>query len=277
MPSKHSKSSKPSKRKLTQLTTQECRAQLVTYKKKRLIKKDIRGVRSLDPVIRGIPAAKKGFIHRVNQCGQYENEATKIPWRFKQVKTTEKDKKWHCDTPFNQTAADQAEAKAIEVSKWIKDASRKAHLTIAQVLKMKKGQKTKFLMLDRNVYDNLDGQATNKAMVASKFFQGCWAIYTHDHGMEGTMKFAWQSKDEAGLPFMFEINYRDESWYPLDVDGALPAKDPQGVGKLLGKRMPYTKFPKSTRVGYRGPMVPWSKLKALPKVYKCQWCGFFTV
>ena len=264
----------PEKRKYSQLAPKECRAQLQVYTKPPLFRKDINGIRHLDQKMRGIAASKDGYIHRVNTCGQLEQDMTKIPRGFKKIKTSEKQRKSFCDTPFDQKGA-KARSKAIEWHQWIKD-TKKSHLTIAQVLKMKKGQKMKMLMLDRNIGDYVDSQPINKPMAPLTFFKGCWAVYTHSHDMCGTLKFEWEGNQTPPTPFYFHINYSGENWYPLSKDSALPARDPQGVGRLFGFKKSYTQFAPTTRVGYRGPMIPWTTLKSLPKVYKCQWCSPFS-
>ena len=66
--------------------------------------------------------------------------------------------------------------------------------------------------------------------------------------------------------FEFDIEYKCHSWYPLK-DGYLPARDPQGLGKFPWNRpQHWTAFPPTTRAGWRGHFVLWSRLKEMPNI-----------
>ena len=65
----------------------------------------------------------------------------------------------------------------------------------------------------------------------------------------------------------FVVNYKKDLWYPF-TNGYLPAKDPKKKAKLLGKKTHWTKFNKKTHVGFEGPIMLWSDLKKMPKIYK---------
>lgn len=263
-----------SKRKLIQLTSQECRAKIVKYNPK--VKKIKRGRGTIIvPSLIGIRAKKEGYIHPMNRCGQIQKYAMKIPKNMKKGKVSSKTKTLYSDHIPDIKKEARCAKKAVKVEEWIKKTTRKHHLTIQQVQRMKKGEKMKVLVLDRNVGDTIDGQPLTKVMAPTTFFNMCWAVYTHDHDMTGTIKYAFQSKSDKPFPFTFDLNYKSENWYPLDKDGNLPAKDPQGFAKLFQKKISYKIFPKKTRVGWRGPMIPWSKLSSLPKVFRCQFCGNF--
>ena len=256
------------KRKFTQLTQPECRAKIVRYTP-RIPRTKVGGMVTIHPKLVGIPAKKPGYIHRLNDCGQASKDMMKIPNNMKKGRVTESIKKRFCDNIPDVKKEKACAKRAVEMWKWIKKTTKKHQLTIRDVLKMKKGQKTKFLVLDRNISDSTYDLPDNKVMAPSTFFKTCWAVYTHDHDMHGTIKYEFQSKNEDPWPFNFEINYKDESWYPLDDTGTLS----RGIGRVFGIKKSYKKFDKKTRVGYRGPMISWSKLKDLPKIYKCQFCS----
>ena len=143
--------------------------------------------------------------------------------------------------------------------------SKKFWLKKKDFEKMKIGEKKDVLMLDRNVWDVLDKKAKNKPFEPEKFFSKSKASieYLGDMKIKLTYKINKKKQtDEVEL----HVNYKRGMWYPLK-DGILPAKDKQGVFTLLGKDKPWNKFRKDTPMGIRGPMIEWSNLKKLPKVY----------
>ena len=51
------------------------------------------------------------------------------------------------------------------------------------------------------------------------------------------------------------------TWYPIDeLDGKIPLDQ-------TGKHIHWTEFSDITRVGWRGPIMLWDKLKDLPQIY----------
>ena len=66
--------------------------------------------------------------------------------------------------------------------------------------------------------------------------------------------------------FEFEVEYKSGSWYPLR-DGYLPASDEQTERPLLGKRLHWSALPKTTPIGWRGPMVLWENLENAPMLF----------
>lgn len=257
-----------SKRKLVQLTQSECRAQIVKYvpKKKRIKERNMIVYKSS---LVGIPSKKDGYVHVLNDCGQMSQALTPIPSTMKRGKVSQKIKKRFCDNIPDIKKEEGCAKKGLHLELWIQK-SRSKQLTIQRVLNMKKGQKMKMLCLDRNLYDTTDSIPPNQLRCPAKFFDGGYmGVYTHDHDMSGTFKWQFQPKDEPPMPFTFEINYKNENWYPLDEDGTLA----MGLGRMLGIKKSYKKFPKTTRVGWRGPMIPWNALKDLPRVYNCQFCS----
>ena len=158
--------------------------------------------------------------------------------------------------------------KGLEVNKWI-NKMRKHYFRINDVLKMKKGDKIKLLLLDRNVTDITNSEDTNKELVSYKpehFYRKNLVIYTHNTELKGVITFlCWDIKQKE---FQFEIEYLKNNWYPLNEDGKLPKKDPQNLVDFKDKAgKHYSEFYKTTSVGFRGPMIKYSILKELPNVY----------
>lgn len=158
----------------------------------------------------------------------------------------------------------------IEVNDWFNKYSNK-WITIKDIEKLKKGDKVKIVVLDRNFLDIVSNPNINKENTSYSpqvFFKNNWGIYTHNDGLQGTLFEAWMKKDKKPPKenFEFDVEYKKGKWYPLK-NGILPAKDLQFNFNLLGKKMHWTEFPKNTKVGYRGPMIFWKDLKDMPQIY----------
>jgi hypothetical protein len=147
-------------------------------------------------------------------------------------------------------------------------------ITIRDIVALKPRQKVKFLCFDRN-YDELYNQRKiplkpGKLYTPQYFFRNNYIMeYTHDHDLSGYRVFKDMEGSDA---FEFDIEYKPGHWYPLE-NGSLPTVDPQGLvnfGKNAGKH--YMQFPPDTHVGWRGPMIRWSDLKYMPKVYFTEKC-----
>ena len=156
---------------------------------------------------------------------------------------------------------------ALDVNKWMKMAEEKFALTILDIMSLKPGEKLKVLTLDRNVLDIAeDLNDTNVPKFPMDFFRGNCCVYTHSMdprgGLKGTMY--WDAVGERGFEFELKL---PKCWYPL-TNGYIPKTDPQGCSKFKFQTpQHWTMFPLNTLVGWRGPMIPWSKLSDLPKVY----------
>jgi hypothetical protein len=252
-----------------QLTEEECTSRLVRYTK-RTKAGGLGQPYSVVKSVTGVPG-KEGYIHEALGCGRVKSVATKIPNGYKKNRLSKKFMRtWYCKVPNAEEVA-KAKKGGVELYEWIKK-MRSRYITIATVSRMKKGQTIKMLSLNRNIGDETDGFPEYELYTPAHFFRFSAVTYTHDHGVTGTIKFHWQGKDEDPYPFTFEIEYKPESWFPLDKDDNLPSSGDQGFSPLLGKKIHYTKFPRKTPLGYRGPMIPWSTLSTLPKVYLSMGC-----
>lgn len=170
------------------------------------------------------------------------------------------------------TKTHQVESKsgALEIQAWKKHV-RKECLTIRDIKKLKPGDKLTILCMDRNLEDPIwQTIKSNTIMSPTRFFQRNVATYVHEKDLHGTITFHFgglsdHSKSEnSTMDFDFELEYRKDHWYPTK-DGYFPAKD--GYPKLKYPKTHWTKFPPKTKVGWRGPMLLWEKVKTQPKVY----------
>lgn len=189
-----------------------------------------------------------------------EGNVVEIPSEYKKVRI---DKKWLlstiCPVPLDMKKIHKE--KALSASDWINKASAKHGLTIGFVKKLKVGEKVTVLMLDRNVLDGVPYNQNGKVFSPAPFFKNNKTTFIYQGDMK--MRLNW-----FGTPtdMEFDVEYRKGNWYPLN-DGVLPAKDTQGLFTLFGQDTKWTEFPTKTKVGVRGPMILWSHVKDLPKVY----------
>ena len=162
--------------------------------------------------------------------------------------------------------------------------SRKYALTIKDILDLKPGERIKVLSMDRNVWDvALNNKIRGKSCKPQEFFNSNWAIYEHEEDLKGKyLLFSFEcgndinenDLDNAQLDglcqpnFEFHLEYMNKSWYPLN-EGYLPGSDPQGFSNFpwaSDQDQHWSSFPETTKVGYRGHFVLWSKLEEMPNI-----------
>lgn len=236
-------------------TRKECRRRFVHYTKET----ETAAFRRVER-LSGLRATKKNYIHVGNGYNQWAAKATKVPAGFKE---TDIDSNY-----IDQYQCRDARSKRkgdLDLAAWTKK-EKGQWLTIADISKLRKGDKLEVVLLDRNITDTVTaaGIKSNKLYPAATFFKGARAIYEHKSGLQGCLAL----QDNIVLdPFEFHVEIENRNdWYPLR-DGVLPAKDPQRFLKLLGKRTPWSAMDPATHVGYRGPMISWSAVASGPPVY----------
>ena len=124
-------------------------------------------------------------------------------------------------------------------------------------------------VFDRNFGDtmyNTFPQATTKqtAIPAKKLLGASrWTISKLPE-IPGLNKAPWclvhEERDPPGEQdvFCLEVSYKPGHWYPLDVQGVLPAEDHGTV--LLGKKVAYADMTGKTELGWRGNMILWDEI-----------------
>ena len=149
---------------------------------------------------------------------------------------------------------------------WCNQAAEQYGLEIRDILKMKKGDKLKVILMDRNIGDYLHGTQKGKKIDPRNTGLN-YGIYTHDKDLSGTMKFFDSGKnminDENNFlerEFEWEINDPEKKifWRPIKLN----LKESINKGHLnfdLKKLVPKTK------VGWRGPAIDFNDSKYLPK------------
>ena len=162
-------------------------------------------------------------------------------------------------------AVPKPELKGLEVPNEWEDATRKDHLTIGDIRKLKKGDTVPLLIMDRNYLDIAFAKNKGNTLYTPvRFFRSNKATYIHDADLHGTIVWSWSKEKQ---PFEFELNYDNERWYPL-IDGHIPRRDKNRFRDAPYKTAKsWTSFPATTRVGWRGPSMPWNDLDKYQKVW----------
>jgi len=191
--------------------------------------------------------------------GEFKDSLTTIPSNGKFYEPTEQVLRFY----LKPAVPDPKFEGALEQQTWKQFVALQC-LTLGDVLQLRTGDQIKVLVMDRNLEDITTSiNQSDVVLDPQTFFRDSWAIYTHRTGTQGHILWAFEDEDE----FEFDIEYKADHWYPL-CSGTLPSEDCQRLahfGEAGGKH--YSAFPHNTGVGFRGPMLLWDKLPALPNIY----------
>ena len=212
----------------------------------------------------------KDYIFEALGNSTFSTVKKKIPEGYNRVQKTDKhfNNKWfervYLQKYISPEKIEILNESGFEMEKWI-EKSKKYWITIKDIEKLKANKKIKLLVLDRNVYDSKDKFKRGKLYKPENFFIDNSAVYWKNNvaSLEGKIVHKWQEDHN----FEFDIQYDKHNWYPL-LNGILPAEDEQGFSKLLGVTKSWSEFPKTTHIGWRGPMILWSNLTKLEKIYR---------
>ena len=226
-----------------------------------------------------IPSNKEGYIHKmISSYCEFDNNPIKIPKNY--TKEPEEFKMLMMDYIETNLCRKKPTSKEIQkykkdfkntlnIDKWYKN-SRKYWITIndiEQLLNNKKKNEIIVLMLDRNYLDIAMGHnKKNKSYNVNHFFRFNKYKVIYDKNLKGKLIYL-NKKDPYKVNFEFEVEYKKDNWYPF-INGYLPKNDPQGFDKLLGKKIHFSKFPKNTHIGFRGPMILWENIDKLPDIFE---------
>jgi len=167
----------------------------------------------------------------------------------------------------------------MEFQAWVEHVERSGQcLTVGDVKKLKKGDRIRFLSMHRNLCDlaYCRSEPVTAVAPAQVFFSeiGAGVTYTHETGVVGRCLWDWDKKGKhVDDDFVLEIEFAPERWYPLERDGSLPAaNEPDGCGGFHWEDLPstrthWTDYPDETKLGWRGPMLPWERLDAQPWIF----------
>jgi hypothetical protein len=150
--------------------------------------------------------------------------------------------------------------------------SKPIHATIQTIVDIPIGNSQVFLCLDRNVLDSAGDvfaecyESDTEVLPSNVFGAGYHIKFTKiGEGLTGTFIVA-NSLDEIDdedpdddSRTDFDIEYIPNHWFPME-NGSLPANDWQGFAHLSGVAKSWTTFDPSTRLGWRGPMIPLERI-----------------
>ena len=162
---------------------------------------------------------------------------------------------------------------ALEMGDWI-EAAKRHWMTLADVAALPPGKPANIVMFHRNVGDRCMDEDVNprgRAVRPARFFRTCVVTFVPDSdggGTKGVVTFVGEEDDDEKYHMELDVEYKNDHWYPLK-GGYLPGSDSQRLAKLLGRRLHWSKMPKSTHVGWRGPMMLLDKVEdsSMPSVF----------
>jgi hypothetical protein len=187
----------------------------------------------------GLKGTKRRWIHRKYNLN-FDLYETLVPDKFKLVKSSP-----------------ECVPNGLELVEW---GHQSTLLTIKDICKMKRGDVIDVAVIDRNVLDT-DRIKERVLYKPTDFFKHVKGKYIHDHGLTGTLILP----DAIIENFEFHVRLR-AAWYPL-TNGILPAHDKQHLFDLYDKPIKWQDMPTTMPVGFRGPMIEWSKLGKKPLYY----------
>lgn len=192
---------------------------------------------------------------------KFSDEMIPIPRDAKYEELSDNQKEYYC-----REVNPKPNFNGLEILDW-KENVRNECLTINDILSLGKGEKIDVLIMDRNLSDWVCSvNEYNTLYKAENFFRTNKATYIHNHDLTG--KIIWEEGDlNSEQPFEFHIEYQKDHWYPLK-NNFLPKEDPQKFAFFsYPEDKHYMDFNDKTRVGWRGPMLLWSKMKNQPDIY----------
>ena len=154
-------------------------------------------------------------------------------------------------------------------------ACKSQHLTIADVKNLKIGDKIDVIIWDRNFEENWiwDHAESEKPYDPQTFFK------SNHHQLTYAGNMTWHIHFDFGETITHPIHLDTSdletryTWCALENDGFIHITDEViKCGEKIPtewkpKHIHWTKFPDSTRVGWRGPIMLWEKLKNKTYVY----------
>jgi hypothetical protein len=155
---------------------------------------------------------------------------------------------------------------ALEWRHWIA-ASRRHWLTIADLVRLN-NKKIVVLSMHRNVGDRSADEGVNprgKAIPPMRFFREAKSTFAPfagggGGGIGGALTIA--DMDDEAIDIGPDVEYEPDRWQPL-VDGELQTKRMF----FFERSVHWQQLPRKTHVGFRGPMMLWSDVAKMPRVY----------
>ena len=174
----------------------------------------------------------------------------------------------------SESESDHESNKMFNIYDTWEEETRSLHATIQTIKDIPIGKSQIYLCLDRNagelVHDNLkiNYKIGHKIRPSMVFHNNYFIKYTKTgEGLDGTFIIACGigkiNDPIKDIRKDLDIEYAPDCWYPMK-NGYLPAKDNQRIIKLLGVSKQWSSFKPSTRLGWRGPMIPIELIDKIP-------------
>ena len=139
---------------------------------------------------------------------------------------------------------------------------KKFYLKIEDIIKFKKGDKIKVLILDSDIYNFIiKKNKINKNYKPKNFFKENWAEITIDNNLQGLIKFQFQQEKEKPYKFNFHVHYIKERWHIVS-NGNIYIQD-FNKRKIIN----WEKLDKKINVGFGGHIILWDNLDKLPNIF----------
>ena len=152
----------------------------------------------------------------------------------------------------------------------MKNKNKDKHLKISDVDKLKVGDVLDVFVYDRNFYDGLDDFEENKPYKATDILKHSHMKLHYKGGHVWDIEMSWGTYEH---PIELSLEKLDTNWKwsPLQNDMIHITNNITRSNQKVQKgwkpiHMHYDEFPKDTRVGWRGPMIPWKYVK-----FSLQW------
>jgi hypothetical protein len=161
----------------------------------------------------------------------------------------------------------------MEMYKFIKESSSE-HLTIADVKKLKPGDKLDVVIWDRNFEEHWiwDEAESEKLYNAEKFFKYNRANITYLGHMRWELHLNY---GDFKHPIHLDISNLEtkRTWVTIDEkDGCVHLTNEIVKQGCVPTHLHWSEFHETTRVGWRGPIMLWDKLKDMSQVYNKNGC-----
>jgi hypothetical protein len=201
-----------------------------------------------------------------------ENEKKNLEKNYKKLSKKELSKVWWIkdisDYKCNkEKKIEILEKKGIPYNMWIYK-SEKFYLKIEDIIKLKKGDKIKVLILEDEIYDFIiKKNKINKIYKPKEFFRENWAEITIDTNLQGLIKFQFQQEKEKPYKFNFYVNHIKGRWHPvfkgnIYIQGSDFNNNPPKRTKINWK-----KIDKKNYIGFGGHLILWENLDKLPNIF----------
>ena len=142
--------------------------------------------------------------------------------------------------------------------------SKPNHLTIRDVLNMNVGDTIDVIIWDRNFeeYGIWDTRESGVSYNPNDFFKGNHHQITYQGNMEWDIHFDFG--ETVRHPINLDVSSLNTKWKWIPIEDV---STDAVKNTVESKRLNWEQFPTNTRVGWRGPIMLWDKVKDMGPIY----------